>query len=377
MSTPTVRETLQGSSTGPGNLTLTLGSVSATSAVGDVLVVCHGSDYYAATGLVAPGGTAVTSWAEIALGDLGTNNSHLKAWVGVVTTAFGTVTVHPVNDEDQLVILLALQGADTTTPVDGAGAGTNDTGAGTIDHVAPQVSPTTADALLVCAVQTQLFKTTDYTAPPGMLERGEVDNQSTLSVATQVLSSAGATGTRTFAADNINYAYVAVSLAVRGPASATPLTLDAQPAGPAPGGTVAAFTIGTTLTAQPAGAGPDGTTAGFTIGTTLTAQPAGPAPDGTSATFTTGITLSAQPAGPTPGGTTAALVLGVPLDLTLTGQPAGAWPGGTVAVFAGMVTAPPLLTGTATVLTLSGTATVLSLSGATALRSLSGTTHLT
>ena len=216
MSTPAVRELVAPAIGTGASLTATTG---AGTAVGDLLVLIHGYDYYAATNMLTPTGTAGT-WTLQCTGDGGTNRTHIKVWTRPVSSGGAqTVTVNSsgTNDATHFVNVYVLNGSTLTLAVDGA-AGQNGTGGGT-SHDCPSVSPTGADDLLICAAGAGPDQNGDYTAPSGMTKQNELDNTpfSTMATFTQTLSASGATGTKsaTFTANEI---YAAVSIAISGTA---------------------------------------------------------------------------------------------------------------------------------------------------------------
>lgn len=212
MATPTIRQCI-GARTDNGPVTLNSG---AGTAVGDVLVCFQGADWDTAGAMTTPTGTAGT-WTVQATGDQGSNSWHLKIWTRAVTAGGAqTVTIPDIGSAENFEILYVLVGADTTTPNDGAGAGSQ--GAASTSQVAPAVSPVTADALLLCGAVTA---TANYTAPGGMFEDFEQDGDfSTMACASVALSASGSTGTKTFTS-SVSSAYASASIAIKGVASAT------------------------------------------------------------------------------------------------------------------------------------------------------------
>jgi hypothetical protein len=231
VATPTIREVVHTATSGVA-ATVTTG---AGTAVDDILICFSASDYYNASDMVAPTGTAGT-WTQVATtADLGSLNSHLKVWWRKVTVGGAqTVTVSPHPDEDLWNTTYVLTGADTTNPIDDAVSAATDPGA-SANHVCPAVSPSTADALCLTGLYTQVFSLTNYTAPAGFTKQNEDDNSSTGASASKVLSSSGSTGTLTWTADIINCKFVTCTVAVKGAGAAAPVTNVAGPLGPGPG----------------------------------------------------------------------------------------------------------------------------------------------
>lgn len=216
MATPTIEEVLSGEAAGT---TVVLNTAAGT-AVDDILVAIQHSDFYDVANLDPP---TPGTWTQIATADLGVDEHHQRAWWRVVTSAGQNgVTFAPIVDEDVGAYLYRLRGADTTTPIDGAAgnAGTP----GSFSHVAPSVSPTTADALLIC---TWGAGNGAYTAvPASMTQRGNVDGAPFFEMiaADEVLTSSGATGTRTATFD-AEFTWVALSIAAQGAAAGITGTL--------------------------------------------------------------------------------------------------------------------------------------------------------
>lgn len=214
MATPTLREPVLHTATSGTPATVTTG---AGTQIGDVLLTFHGSDYYTAADMTTPTGTAGT-WTQRALGDLGSLNSHVKAWTRKVTASGAqTVTVSP-NDEECWNTTYVIAGADADDPVDAA-AGFNSSATST-SHTAPSISPATSDALLVCCWLTELFRLVNYsTISSPLTKQNEDDNLSTLATGSGALSASGATGTKTLTSDT-NSHWVSISIAIKAPSAA-------------------------------------------------------------------------------------------------------------------------------------------------------------
>jgi hypothetical protein len=212
MSTPTQVEVLSGS----GTSDVTLVTASGT-AVDDILVCFHGTDFSDLADLVSPTGTSGT-WTLQASGSGGTNESHMKVWTRPVTSGGAqTVTVTGINGSTGMhQALYVLRGCNPADFMDGA-AGSQ--GGASTSHVAPSVSPGTTDAYLISAAQAH--DPGNYTAPGSMLERTETDGAfSTMTTATETLSASGATGTRTFTF-SASSSYASASIAAKGTAIAS------------------------------------------------------------------------------------------------------------------------------------------------------------
>lgn len=216
---PQIRERLSG---GASAIDVTLNTGAGTQ-VNDVLVVFHGNNYNIASNMLAPTGTAGT-WTQRALGDNGTNTVHIKIWTRKVTVGGAqTVTLSPTIDGEELTVhLFVVMGADPDNPVDAA-AGNN--GASSTSHTAPAINPSTPNALLLCGAQSG--SVVDYTPPNEMVEETEVDITSFITGATasQSLSAAGDTATRTFTASQSSV-FATATIAIRATSGGTGWTVD-------------------------------------------------------------------------------------------------------------------------------------------------------
>ena len=124
-----------------------------------------------------------------------------------------------------LVAVLRIDGHDPSTPIDVTA--TFSTGAASTSQVAPSISPSGTDSLLICGAYTLVAgtDTNSYTPPSGMTEQADFQVSGgwiVASVATLGLSASGATGTKTFTC-TISKVWLTVSLAVK-----------SEPTGPPP-----------------------------------------------------------------------------------------------------------------------------------------------
>lgn len=166
------------------------------------------------------------------------------------------------------VIVLAVTGHDSATPIDVAA--TWGSGAASASHIAPSVSPTGSDSLLVCGwygLTTGAAST--YTPPGTMTERADLQPPGlwiVSSVATEGLTASGATGTRT-ATLTFSRPYIGVSVAVKSAGGGT--TVNGTASLPA----AATFTANPTVVTPGTGAltGTGTVTAAGTIRVTATA----------------------------------------------------------------------------------------------------------
>ena len=182
--------------------------VNVAADAGDTLIVIHFNNYYTITSWADPtfsaGVGSLTSLGTVdsAPGvNTGNTIAHIRTWTAPVTsTGTKTVTFAPKTDEEHVGVVLVVRNYDS---VDAAFSGGFDITASAYDTIAPSVSPTTANALLICGVMTRGDNLTGYATwtPPGsMTERADrkVSPFLSASVATQELTASGATGTQTF-----------------------------------------------------------------------------------------------------------------------------------------------------------------------------------
>jgi hypothetical protein len=229
---PLVKERLSGGASG-ASVTLTTGAQTDAT---DLLVLFHGNNFYAASQMVAPTGTAGT-WTLRATGDNGSNSAHMKVWTRPAAAGANTVTFAPAVDEEHIGQLYVISGTDLAGgPVDVA-AGSN--GASSTTQVAPSIDPATFNCLLISAVQTTV-NTTYTSASPPLILKSEFDLAPFIAAASaiQVLGDDQPTGTRTFtaaAAGTWASASIALTpLAVAAGGTATPVVVACVATIPAP-----------------------------------------------------------------------------------------------------------------------------------------------
>jgi hypothetical protein len=198
-------------------------------------VIIHGNDFYAATAMPTPTvGGSTSGVAAISGGsaDAGTNHGHVKSYTYPVGSA-GDLTVSVTEtgsgDEDKCLEVYVLAGADLVTPTDGALGGFNT--AATVNHDAPSISPSSANAFLICHTNTGGGSSaSSYTPPSGMSEQYDAQvGGISHTGATLQLSSSGATGTKTFTPSG-SVEYAAISIAIRTASGATAPTFVPPPA---------------------------------------------------------------------------------------------------------------------------------------------------
>lgn len=176
---------------------------------GDLLVIFHGNDFYALSNMPTPtvggstsGVTAVTNGSA----DAGNPDGHVKAYtyaVGSTGDLTVAVTETGSGDEEKVLSVYVLSGADTVSPIDGAGsgaAGSASAGSGTASLVLTGVSPSGSNAYLIYHVNSGGGSAagTPYTPPAGMTEQYDSSTGGvSYSGGIQQLASSGSTGTRT------------------------------------------------------------------------------------------------------------------------------------------------------------------------------------
>lgn len=192
----------------------------AGTATGDLLVGVHFTDVFGNTA-----GMTATAFAQAGTTYSGSGSCFGKVWQRPVdgsessTFSFG-------NPDTSVVVLMAIGGHDGTTPFNILPVWSQG-GPNQVSHIAPTVTPTVADGLLICGFAAT-GASASYTPPGGMSEQGDAfAGFAFASVATEILvGGAGvATGTRT-ATCSISGAndYTSLSLVIA-PAAATAASL--------------------------------------------------------------------------------------------------------------------------------------------------------
>ncbi|WP_033288240.1 hypothetical protein [Amycolatopsis jejuensis] len=168
----------------------------------DLIVLFHALDFYAASELLTPTGTAGT-WTLQATGDAGSSNPSIKLWTRPVTVdGVQTVTVNQTRSDGSVSTHYAhwfvLNGAGVTLAVDGTPSSVNGTSGATAQTIGA-ISPVGADDLWLAAIISGTFAAGDYTAPAGSTKVAEQDNGGVVTIASfrQFLTASGSTGTKT------------------------------------------------------------------------------------------------------------------------------------------------------------------------------------
>lgn len=211
---PYLRETIIGDNNEDPTLQI---QTSSAPQVGDSMVLVHANDHYTAAHLLEPT-DAGGSWTLVETVDQGTDSGHIKVWVRTVTSAgIQTVTLNQgnglgaENDSCQFGWLAVIKGGFMDVEDTAGGGGVNQT-----SMVAPSVTATSANTLLLCVWVTSSGLTNFSGFPTGMFAETEMDCGT---FATSVLArehlwdAAGATGTRTITSSTARD-YVSVSIVV-------------------------------------------------------------------------------------------------------------------------------------------------------------------
>jgi hypothetical protein len=189
---------------------------------GDVLLIIHGNDYYALSNMPTPtvgGSTAGVNAISGGSADGGSLFAHAKSYTYVVgSTGDLTVSVTEtgVADEEKVLVVYVLPGADTATPTDGASSNFDSSGT-TTNRVCNAVSPSSSDAFLVVHTNDgNGSNSVSYLPPSGMSEQydGSLGGFMGYSGATLQLSASGSTGSKTFTAAG-NASYCTLTIAIR------------------------------------------------------------------------------------------------------------------------------------------------------------------
>ncbi|MFD1547001.1 hypothetical protein [Nonomuraea guangzhouensis] len=193
----------------------------AGTTAGDLLVAAHFTDVFGNTA----GMTGASGFTQAGTTYSGSGSCFGKVWQRAADGSEGS-SFSFGNPDTTVVVMLAIGGHDTSTPINvlptWSQGGPNQT-----SHIAPSVTPSVADGLLVCGFAAT-GASASYTPPGGMTEQGDAfAGFAFASLATEILvgGSGAATGTRT-ATCSIGGAndYTTLSLVIA-PAAATAASL--------------------------------------------------------------------------------------------------------------------------------------------------------
>lgn len=188
---------------------------------GDLLVIIHGNDFYTLANMPTPtvgGSTTGVTAVSGATADAGSSQGHVKAYYYIVTSTGNlTVTVAETGtaDEEKVLAVYVLTGADITTVIDGTG-GQGASASTTVSWTIAAVSPTTSNAYLIAHANSGGgVNATGITMPAGMTQtyNSTVGASMGYAGATTQLASSGSTGTKTFSPSGVT-PYAGVMLAV-------------------------------------------------------------------------------------------------------------------------------------------------------------------
>jgi hypothetical protein len=194
---------------------------------GDLLLILHANDYYDLASMPTPTvGGSTTGVTAISNGsaDAGNPNAHVKTYTyAVASTGDLTVAVTETGsgDEEKILVVYVLSGADTASPIDGGGAGAagSFSSTGQASFALTGVTPTGSDAFLIYHVNSGGGSSggTPYTPPAGGFT--EQYDTATGGVSytggTLQLAASGATGTKTVVGNGGSISWAGVLLAIK------------------------------------------------------------------------------------------------------------------------------------------------------------------
>ncbi|HEX6970006.1 MAG TPA: hypothetical protein VF174_14525 [Micromonosporaceae bacterium] len=193
---------------------------------GDLLLIFHGNDFYGLANMPTPtvGGTT-TGVTAVTTADAGSNSAHVKAYTYQVSSTEDltvSVTETGSGDEDKVLVVYVLSGANLDDPVDDA-AGAASASAQT-SQPAPSVTPDSEDALLVVHNNSGGGASTASYTPPASPYTELYDGRAggiSYTGGVEQLSASGATGTRTItAATSVPWAAITVAIRAAGAGAA-------------------------------------------------------------------------------------------------------------------------------------------------------------
>lgn len=197
---------------GTGNVSVTKPSGTVN---GDLLVAFGFADPDGAQ-LTAPGG-----WTSRGTGTSAAGFG--QVWTKVAASEGSSYTFTGSGSSDNAVSIVCVQGANTSSPLDGGPTFANNGGASTSSHSAPSVSPATSDALLLCGHWIIHGSSSTFTPPSGMTEQVDATSGwAAVEVSSVGLSSSGATGTKSATSSTATqspYGNLCVSVAIKGEVS--------------------------------------------------------------------------------------------------------------------------------------------------------------
>jgi hypothetical protein len=167
---------------------------------GDVLLL----HVWGVTSIAAPSGSDLTWTQDLTdtiVGPFSNTYCHKVYWA-IADASISSFTIALGAADSYAACLTSISGADTGSPIDASAIAT-DLGSVSVNPIAPAVSPSGSDSLLVCAFGGHETggESKTSTPPSGMTEREDWPTTSEFehfSLATLALSASGSTGTKTF-----------------------------------------------------------------------------------------------------------------------------------------------------------------------------------
>lgn len=199
---------------------------------GDLLVILDANDYYALTNMVTPtvgGSTAGVTAITNGSADAGNPNAHVKGYTYVVGST-GDLTISETEtgsgDEEKVLVLYVLSGANTSSPIDGgsSGAAGSFSATGQASFVLTGVTPSGSDAFLIYHVNSGGGSSggTPYGPPSGFTEQYDTATGGvSYTGGTQQLAVSGATGTKTVTGNGAAISWAGVLIAIATAAGGT------------------------------------------------------------------------------------------------------------------------------------------------------------
>lgn len=202
--------------------TVTTSETPSATQVGDLVVVINSGNWDALADMSTPTATGSPTVIAVSGGaaDGGQDLAHVKSYTYIANTDGAQVINAAYSGSgfsDKALAAYVLSGADTTTPIDVAGA-TTSAAANEDPWVLASISPSTSDAFLIAALVRGGISGTNggHGTPGSMTEQYDQGDTAPNAVgATEQLASSGATGTRSFDAGITGRPWSGVLIAVR------------------------------------------------------------------------------------------------------------------------------------------------------------------
>jgi hypothetical protein len=219
---PTIRSVTTANNSGNTPYTTTVISFESpsTTRVGDLVLIVAGNNYYGTAeiaSVVATGSPTINTIFNFSMGAAATGNASVAGFWYIANTAGAQTVVisgSPGTDSKSGT-LYVLGGAHATAPVNDYATGGNTSPAAS--WVAPQVSPTVANCLVIAHVASNTnFSTTTVTTPGSLHEDVNATPDTTYRYVegSTTRSATGATGTYAFTPSQ-SVSYVSATIAIR------------------------------------------------------------------------------------------------------------------------------------------------------------------